>query len=82
MSGLMTACGAIDRANGARRSVDWTLHFSNASGASMPSFALAADEFVTGFTQRLQGLSGEFFWDEYIIGVESRDREDGDAVVR
>ena len=62
-----------------RRSVDWTPHFSNALRNSL--FALP-DEFMTGITQHLQRLSGEFFWDEYIIGVVSRDGEDGDAVVR
>ena len=52
------------------------------SSASHASLELEIDELVSCFIQHLQCLSGEFFRHEYIIGVEGRDREDGDEVIR
>jgi hypothetical protein len=65
MSGLVTACGAIDGANGALRSLYWARHFGTRA-----IILLGADEFVTGFTQLPQCSFGEFFRHEYIIRVE------------
>ena len=49
MSGLVTACGAIDGANGARKRLYWARHFCTRAIILLP-----AEKFVTAFTQRSQ----------------------------